>query len=173
MSKVLGIFGVVFFAVLGSFKYLSQGVTQLAGYFGLYNEAATALGGFFDPKIVLEVSPTGSVHRGDNVYVNFDVPDYGYMSLWNQNAHGEVKRLWPDAKGASAYPLTPNSHSDRVILRPDTAGMVEKIVMLWTPSKSAHLPQVAYSSVVAFESDKKTLENSGKERTTEIQVLAE
>lgn len=144
--KKLSLVGAVFMTVLA---LLDSSTLQ-----GMYKKM------FAPPKLELSYDSDGEVNPGDRVILKYSVPTSGFMSVWNQSATGETKRLLP-LQGMSALMINERiSRSSFEIKALQQVGQ-DKIILLWTPSGvSEHLPRNAYRSAKSFAAAYSAFEQS-------------
>lgn len=115
-------------------------------------------------NIVLTISPKENVKVGDIINLNYEVPQTGYLALWNWNSNGEIKQM------IGATPVNAENYQKSYPIEARNEGGMERVIILWSDKNHLKLTSDSYSSAPDFNSAVKTLGNDIERKNAEVQV---
>ena len=109
----------------------------------------------------------------------YELPNYGYFSLWNKNASGVTTRFYPkslpiihvsNTSQPQSMRLNQQNNTGKQTLRPTAANAEEDVIVIWSKNKLIDPPKSKYISSAAFKDYLQMHKNDLKTSMISIQI---
>ena len=115
-------------------------------------------------EITLTIKPKENVKAGDIINLNYEVPQSGYLALWNWNSNGEIKEM------IAATPVNAENYRKSYSIEASNTGGMEHVIILWSEKNPLQLASNYYATTSGFDSALKALGGDIERKDDEVQV---